>query len=145
MIGRRSQGGLIGNNATGFPERKEGGRISAGILVLAVWLPLLIPSFAQAYRLTLAWDANTESDLAGYKIYIGYAPKKYSWVIDVSNRTTGTVDNLVEGTPYYFTLTAYNTKGMESGFSNEIRYPETQYSYKIYIPTFYPGDGLPGM
>jgi hypothetical protein len=106
------------------------------LLVVLVWT-FCIPALAQAFRLTLAWDPNTETDLAGYKIYVGYAPKKYSWIIDVGNRTTGSVDNLVEGTVYYFSLTAYNSKGLESGFSNEIRYPQLNYNYKFYFPLYY--------
>jgi hypothetical protein len=107
-------------------------RILAGILVMVLGVTLCLPALAEAFRLTLAWDANTETDLAGYKIYIGYAPKKYSWIIDVKNQTTGTVDNLVDGTVYYFTLTAYNSKGLESGFSNEIRFPA--WKYNAYFP-----------
>ena len=115
----------------GFLLRMRKGHFFAGILLLlALGVHLLVPaSNAQAFRLTLAWDPNTDNDLAGYKIYIGYAPKKYSWTIDVGNRTTGTVDNLVDGTPYYFTLTAYNSKGLESGFSNEVRFPDLPNKY----------------
>jgi hypothetical protein len=107
-------------------------RIPAAILVLVLGVTLCLPALAEAFRLTLAWDPNTETDLAGYKIYIGYAPKKYSWIVDVGNRTTGTVDNLVDGSVYYFTLTAYNSKGLESGFSNEIRFPP--WKYNAYFP-----------
>jgi hypothetical protein len=121
------------------PVRKKKGEFFAGILILALGMILLVPAAAQAFRLTLAWDRNTEADLAGYKIYIGYAPQKYSWTIDVGDRTTGTVDNLVEGTTYYFTLTAYNSKGLESGFSNEVRFPELTYPYKFYFPLILQG------
>ncbi|MBI5585758.1 MAG: fibronectin type III domain-containing protein [Deltaproteobacteria bacterium] len=107
-------------------------KLVTGILLVLICLSLGVPASAQAFRLTLAWDPNTETDLTGYKIYIGNEPKKYSWAIDVGNRTTGTVDNLVEGTAYYFALTAYNSKGLESGFSNEIRFPD--WAYKHYFP-----------
>ena len=108
------------------------GRNFIGILIMVLVWTFCIPALAQAFRLTLAWDPNTETDLAGYKIYIGYAPRKYSWIIDVGNRTTGVVDNLVDGTVYYFTLTAYNSKGLESGFSNQIRFPDWEHKY--YLP-----------
>ncbi len=118
----------MGTMRQDHPRKTSRKRILAGILVMVWGVTLCLPAGAEAFRLTLAWDANTETDLAGYKIYIGYAPKKYSWIIDVKNQTTGTVDNLVDGTVYYFTLTAYNSKGLESGFSNEIRFPPWQYN-----------------
>lgn len=72
-----------------------------------------------AANVTLAWDPNTESDLAGYKLYYGTASGVYGTVISVGNQTTYTVTGLPAGT-YYFAVTAYNTEGLESGFSNEV-------------------------
>jgi hypothetical protein len=90
------------------------------------FLPLLLlslfPSPVRSFQLTFAWDPNTEADLAGYKIYMGYQTRTYSWQMDAGFQPQATVDNLVEGTPYFFSVTAYNTKGQESGFSNEVRY-----------------------
>lgn len=79
----------------------------------------------------LAWDPNTESDLAGYRIYYGTStrtgddPKNcglcgYSNKVDVGNVTTYTFNNLPEGFTYYFSVTAYDTSGNESAFSNEV-------------------------
>ena len=73
--------------------------------------------------LTLAWDQNLEPDLAGYKLYIGKSSFEYSQVIDLGLTTWYTVSILMDGTPFFFTITAYNQKGLESGFSNEVRYP----------------------
>jgi hypothetical protein len=74
---------------------------------------------------TLGWSASTTNvdgtpltDLAGYKIYYGTSSGSYSKVIDVGNITTFVVNNLTAGT-YYFTVTAYNIYGSESGYSNE--------------------------
>lgn len=70
---------------------------------------------------TLAWDANTETDLTGYNLYVGPAsnvytttgsPKAFGLV------TTGTFDLPIAGT-YFFALKAVNSFG-ESGFSNEV-------------------------
>jgi hypothetical protein len=124
----------LGNRRQRIPTRTRKGRLFAGILLTAMGLSLFMPGLARAFSLTLAWDPNTETDLTGYKIYIGYAPQKYSWIVDVGNRTNGTIADLVAGTTYYFTLTAYNSKGHESGFSNEIRFPILTYDKKIYLP-----------
>jgi len=67
----------------------------------------------------LSWGANTESDLAGYKVYYGQS-RPYSQSLDVGNITSYTVGGLAEGLTYYFVVTAYNTSGYESGYSNEV-------------------------
>jgi len=68
----------------------------------------------------LAWDANTETDLAGYKVHHGTASGTYDVVVDVANVTAHTVGNLSRGTRYYFAVSAYDSSGNESGVSNEV-------------------------
>ncbi|MFQ5638814.1 MAG: FlgD immunoglobulin-like domain containing protein [bacterium] len=78
-------------------------------------------SMALAGTATVSWDANTENDLAGYKVYYGDSPNgNYPDIIDVGNVTSITIDNLTEGTTYYFVVTAYDVSGNESGFSQEV-------------------------
>lgn len=77
------------------------------------------PSTTQA---TLEWDPNSESDLAGYKMYVGTASGVYGEPIDVGLATTYTVTGLLPGRTYYFAVSAYNTSGKESGKSNEVSY-----------------------
>lgn len=69
--------------------------------------------------MTLAWDANTQPEVAGYKLYYGTAPGQYGNPVDCGNVTTCTVPNLAPGT-YYFSVTAYDASGGQSGFSNEV-------------------------
>jgi hypothetical protein len=76
---------------------------------------------------TLAWDANGETDLAGYKLYYGSSapasacpPASYSGVVDVGNVTTHVVANLPLCTTTHFWITAYNAAGSESCFSKEV-------------------------
>ena len=71
---------------------------------------------------TLMWNANTESNLAGYKLYSGTASGVYGTPTTVGLVTTTTVATLVSGVTYYFALTAFNTAGQESGKSNEVSY-----------------------
>jgi len=87
-------------------------------LILAL-LVLLCESPAFASDVHLAWDANSETTLSGYKLYYGTASRNYATVINVANRTTYTVTALGPGT-YYFAVTAYDTLGNESAFSNEV-------------------------
>ncbi len=83
---------------------------------------LLFSRPASAGSVTLEWDANTESDLAGYKLHYGTASGNYTQSIDAGPALTVTAPNLTGGTTYFFVLTAYNTAGLESLPSNEVRY-----------------------
>lgn len=71
---------------------------------------------------TLSWNANSEPDLQGYKIYLattsgGYGAPITTLPMDV---TSHTVTGLETGTTYFFAVTAYNSSGAESSFSNEV-------------------------
>ena len=77
---------------------------------------------------TLGWVAPTENnngspitDLAGYKIHYGVTSQDYTKVVAVSNPSLSryVLDSLESGT-YFFAITAYNSKGIESTLSGEI-------------------------
>ena len=73
----------------------------------------------QGVFVTVSYDANEESDLAGYKIYYGMATGNYGQVIDVGNKIEHTFEVPVSG-KYYFAVTAYHFSGNESDFSDEV-------------------------
>jgi hypothetical protein len=77
---------------------------------------------ASAQSVTLSWNANPEHDVAGYRLHYGTAPRVYTQHINVGRLTTATVSSLLGGTTYFFALTAYNTAGFESLFSNGVPY-----------------------
>jgi hypothetical protein len=90
------------------------------------WL-CAVPAYAA--DVTLAWDPNQEADLEGYAVYFkSNAPGPpynlfgYFTTDDISDPAgpTVTVTGLNKGANYYFAVTAYNTKGNESGFSNTV-------------------------
>jgi hypothetical protein len=91
-----------------------------GVLVLFL-LSCLFLCVGTAYpgEVSLAWDPNTEADLAGYRIHYGKTSGVYDEHIDVRNVTQYTVTGLDVGV-YYFAATAYNAGGIESAYSNEI-------------------------
>lgn len=90
--------------------------------VVALILSAVYATSAQSASVTLAWNANSEPNIAGYRLYYGTASHTYTQQIDVGNSTTGTVSNLSSGTTYFFAITAYNTAGVESAFSSELAY-----------------------
>jgi chitodextrinase len=73
---------------------------------------------------TLTWDAVTYPTLSGYRVYYGTSPGNYlqsaGQGINVGNVTTYPVTGLSSGTRYYFAVTAFDSSGNESGFSNEV-------------------------
>ena len=74
----------------------------------------------QAANVTLAWDSNAEPDLAGYNVYYGTTSRNYPNSVDVGLVNSHEVTGLVPGQTYYFAVTAYDSQGNESAYSNEI-------------------------
>jgi len=90
------------------------------VFILLVGSAIMLSAVAtQAAQVKLAWDTNTDEDLAGYKVYYGTASRQYEWSIDVGNVTTYTITNLSDGVKYYFAATAYNSSNVESAYSGE--------------------------
>jgi Putative Ig domain len=99
-----------GTNATALPSFSitvSGGVAATGSATLS-WTPP-----------TTNVDGSTLSTLAGYKIYYGTDQSNLGKVVSISNTglTAYTIDGLTAGT-YYFTITAVDTSGGESSFSN---------------------------
>ena len=90
------------------------------IAAVAVMLFVTLDLRAATYSVRLEWDANSEPDIAEYKVYWGPQSGAPNQSRKVGNVTTATVDNLDEGTTYFFTVTAFNRAGLESGPSNEV-------------------------
>jgi hypothetical protein len=83
---------------------------------------LLFISTAHCADVSLSWNANSESDLAGYRLHWGITSGNPTQHIDVGNFTTRTITGLETGVRYFITVTAYNTSRLESVPSNEISY-----------------------
>ena len=87
--------------------------------------PFSSPLFASPKTATVSWDANTESDLSGYRIYQGTSSGSYNDALDVGDKTSFSINNLVVGTTYFFVVTAYDFAGNESLFSEEVSFNPT--------------------
>lgn len=77
---------------------------------------------ATAAEVQLAWDPSPDADVTGYRLYWGYQSGTYEGMLDVGNTTTTTAGPLADATTYFFAVTAYNSSGLESDYSNEVEY-----------------------
>jgi Fibronectin type III domain/Divergent InlB B-repeat domain len=96
---------------------------------------------AATYSVRLAWDANPEPDIAGYKVYWGQQSGAPNQSRSVGNVTTATLDNLNEGTTYFFTVTALDDTGLESGPFNEVSHTTPSPPPQVYRLTVVRGSG----
>jgi len=71
-------------------------------------------------RATISWNANTEPDLAGYRVYHGTTTGVYTEFVDVGNVTTYQWNGLLPGFTHYFVVTAYDTSNNESANSAQV-------------------------
>ncbi len=81
---------------------------------------------------TLSWEANTEPDFAGYKIYYGTSTRTgdcpaggYPEKLDAGKTATPEKPSFVmrgleSGKTYYFSVTSYDASGNESCFQKEV-------------------------
>jgi hypothetical protein len=70
---------------------------------------------------TVAWDPNSESDLAGYVVYYGRSSGTYARLVSV---VMPFVTITIKGSKTtYFAVSAYDIWGFESDLSSEIHYP----------------------
>lgn len=92
----------------------------------AVDLPPAAPqgltAIAADRQITLKWRQNTEADFLRYRIYRGTSPNpitKFDSTNSIAD-TTKTFAGLINGTRYYFRITAVDQNFNESGYSNEV-------------------------
>ncbi len=89
-----------------------------GLILLSIWP---VGALEASAFVNLAWDANTEPDLAGYRIHSGTSSGSYTRPsIDVSLVNAYSISNLQANTTYYFVVTAIDRAGNESAYSNEV-------------------------
>lgn len=89
-------------------------------LILAWLLSFTMVAASQARDVTLQWDANTETTVAGYKVYYNAdsAGPPFSGTGTVGKVTSTTLTGLDPSKTYYFAVTAYDATGTESTYSN---------------------------
>jgi hypothetical protein len=111
-------------NTTGLAAGTYNGTITVSATgssskTIAATLTVSAPTTSSA---TLTWDPNTDSDLAGYKIYQATASGAYGAALGTvpAGTVTYQATGLSANTTYFFVITAFDDAGNESPFSNEV-------------------------
>ncbi|MGA1824424.1 MAG: Ig-like domain-containing protein [bacterium] len=103
--------------------------LSKIILIDCMALFIALSSYVYAIDVTLAWDKNSERDLAGYRLYYknDFSDASYDLSSDIDpnsltdkNYPKHMLSDLENNQDYYFVATAYDVSGYESGYSNEV-------------------------
>lgn len=80
---------------------------------------------AVSASVSVAWDVDTHPDgtrdysVTGYRVYYGTSPRDYSVTVDAGPVVEINISN-IPLTTVYFAVTAYNSAGMESDYSDEV-------------------------
>jgi hypothetical protein len=111
-------------------DRKSNFALFLFCLVLPAFLLLpVFPSICQAKTVTLGWDANAEPDVEGYVVYRNVGspgpPFKYDDELPEDELQNPlyprvAITGLNEHTRYYIAITAYDTQGNESNYSDQL-------------------------
>lgn len=93
------------------------------IYSIIIWITCLgtIAADATFNAVTLAWQPNAETDLAGYRLYFSKSTNEWTHVKAVDLVTQATVE-LPSAGIWFFILTAKNQAGLESLPSNVATY-----------------------
>lgn len=113
---------------------------------VVITLFLFIQSLAHAAQVTIAWDPNDPVP-DGYRVFqriegqnFDYSSPVWPRSGDDPTQTTCTLDNLADGTSYYFVVRAY-VGSDESGDSNEINHITDAVEPDVYTITTDAGPG----
>jgi Bacterial Ig domain/Fibronectin type III domain/Protein of unknown function (DUF642) len=82
----------------------------------------LVP-LASTMSLTLAWNPVPETNIQGYRLYVGTASNQYAQVYETGNTVSFSVGDLVSGQTYYFAVKAVAANGAEGEGSEELIVP----------------------
>lgn len=99
-------------------------------LILSIIMVLFLSSAALSADVTLSWTAPDDDRVTGYNVYYGTSDPPTT-EIDAGDATQQTIQDLSQGTTYYFGAKSYDAEGRTSVMSDIIQYtvpiaPETK-------------------
>jgi hypothetical protein len=113
-------------------QNKEGLHMKWVVIALMAFIMFCGSAFGATLNLKATWTANTEPDMASYKLYrtdgtrtligtIAFPSTSYNFSVTVAANSSGTLT---------YVLTAVDTAGNESADSTSASYP-----YDLLLPT----------
>jgi len=93
------------------------------IILLLIFILTISPIvYAATINVKFVWDRNTEKDLAGYRMYQSDISGDYSMstMIDIPGDPNSYITQIDATSDQYFVITAYDTSGLESDYSNQV-------------------------
>jgi len=94
-------------------------RVFASLVTLLVFSSSLCHAVQNC---TLAWNASSDTTVAGYRVRYGTTSGSTAQTKDAGTGTGTTISGLSDGVTYYFTVVAYTSTNVESQPSNEVSY-----------------------
>lgn len=95
--------------------------MKALLITIFLFLSINLGNGSNTNKVTVAWDAGPSTNVF-YRVYYGSASRIYTFQTDAGTNSNKIVSNLVSSTTNYFTVTAYDSLGLESVFSDEVVY-----------------------
>ena len=89
---------------------------------IALSLLVMVGPLSAIQPVTVRWNPNAETDVAGYTVLVGTNSSHYEQSHTVTDSTSLVLEGLHPGTDYYVAVQAYNFAGQTSGLSEEIRF-----------------------
>ncbi|MBN1561854.1 T9SS type A sorting domain-containing protein [candidate division KSB1 bacterium] len=83
--------------------------------------PINVQTIAWQDTVLIKWDANTDSDLAGYRLYRGRSEENLTISIDVGLTTSYLDTDVRNDSTYYYAVAAYDFAGNESAHSDVVK------------------------
>ena len=94
----------------------------ATLFLILTAILVVLPGSCYSAQVTIAWDANSEPEVAGYKLHYGTSAGQYPSLSDVGGQTACMLAGLQAGVAYFFAATAYDTYGNQSSYSQEVTF-----------------------
>lgn len=94
---------------------------AVALCALFLQCAIVLTAFAATQSVTVSWDANSEPNIVGYRLFYGTTSRVYTNQVDVPG-PMAVASALSEGETYYFAAVAYDNDGLQSELSAEISY-----------------------
>ncbi len=91
--------------------------------IIIIFIILISSKDVFSFNVQIIWDKNEEEDVAGYKIFCREEDQNYNYDVPVwvGTDVTCSIYELDDKVTYYFVARAFNTSGIESEDSEELK------------------------